>query len=270
MFNRLSARTGQPVFLNVDFYRNGVLTDPFAIKYVEIYKSQVLPHNLVATIPIVSRTDPSYPAPAQRLTTDEPMGNCGTEPMTTEIEGRYALPFMIPDDFASPDVFFDVWYYFADDPCPNQTEECETTQLLLKSCHRFWVYPESWYTSDQLQTIRFGFEPLDQKFNSPEVRPLELGLMPLPLYDYNFNLVNPMIPYLKPFITIETQHNEVLVDSAPCHIALRQGSYRSNPWVIRYMLDSSKFLKGTYRYNISLTLPDGSTRVSPKYILAIT
>lgn len=269
MFNRLSARSGQLVSLNVDFYRNGVLTDPFVIKYIEIYKSQVLPHNLVATIPITDKIDPLYPSPAQKTTTDVPAGVCGTDPAVEEIDGRYLLPFAIPNDFAAPDVYFDVWYYYADDPCPDQTTDCDSTELLLKSCHRFWIYPESWYTNDQLQTIRFGFEPLDQKFNSPEIRPLEVGLMPLPLYDYNFNLVNPMIPYLKPFITIETQHNEVLVDSAPCQMGLRQGSYRSNPWVIRYQMDSSKFLKGTYRYNITIMLPDGSTRVSPKYIVTI-
>lgn len=270
MFSRLSARLGQPVALNVDFYRNGILVDPFVIKQVEIYKSQVLPHNLVAVIPIINKSESIYPAPAQQDTQDIPAGQCGTEPFADVIPGKYTLPFTIPTDFSAPDVYFDVWYYYADDPCPNQTEECQTEELLLKSCHRFWVYPDSWYTSDDLQTIRFGFEPLDQKFNSPEVRPLEVGLMPLPLYDYNFNLVNPMIPYLKSTISIETMHCELLVDKAPCQIAIRQGSYRSNPWVIRYQLNTAEFLRGTYKYSITVTLPDGSTRVSPKYVLTIS
>ena len=117
--------------------------------------------------------------------------------------------------------------------------------------------------------MRFGFEPLDQKFYTPEARPLEVGLMPLPLYDYNFNLVNPMIPFLSPTISIETQHSEMLVDGATCVMGIRQGSNRSNPYVVKYDLDTSNFLKGTYRYWITLSLPDGTTRVSRKFVFSI-
>jgi hypothetical protein len=176
-----------------------------------------------------------------------------------------------------PDVYFDLWYYFPDDPCGQlgtAGTECDIDDpqyddFLLKCCHRFWVYPDEWFCNDGLQSINFGFEPLTQRFHSPEKRPLEVGIMPLPLYDYNFNLVNPMIPFLRPTINIETQNHELLVDDEAARIGVRQGSYRSNPWTIQYDLDTTKFLKGTYRYWLTLALPDGSTRVSKKFIITI-
>lgn len=279
-FPRISARRGQVVDLNVDFLNNGVLADPFAIRFVEIYKTSVAPHNLVATIPAVLPDDPLYPSPICQEAIDSETGQCGTEPSepSVPIVGKYHLPYAIPNDFSVPDVYFDLWYYFAEDPCGElgtEGTECDIDDeqydpLLLKCCHRFWVYPDEWFCNDGLQTVRFGFEPLDQRFHSPEVRPLEIGLMPLPLYDYNFNLVNPLIPFLRPTITMETQHCELLVDNEPARMGIRQGSYRSNPWVIQYDLDTTRFLKGTYRYWITLNLPDGSTRVSRKFILTIS
>lgn len=280
-FPRLSARRGHVVDLNIDFLRNGVLTDPYAIRFVEIYKSQVLPHNLVATIPVVSKLEDLYPAPVCQESIDHETGICGTEPSEDSIPvvGKYHLPFLIPNDFVVPDVYFDVWYYFPNNPCGELsqvgTDACDIDSpdfdsQLIRCCHRFWVYPDEWFCNDGLQTVRFGFEPLDQKFNTPEKRPLEIGLMPLPLYDYNFNLVNPLIPFLRPTITVETQNNELLVDSEVCDIGIRQGSYRSNPWVIKYMLDTTRFLKGTYRYQLKLNLPDGSSRVSKKFIFTIS
>jgi hypothetical protein len=276
-YPRISARRGQTVDLNIDFYHNGELADPYAIRYVEIYKSQVLPHNLVTTIPVVAVDDEDYPSPVCQEAEDTPEGDCGTEPeaSTTTIPGKFHLPYAIPNDFVVPDVYFDVWYYFPTNPCSDGTEDCDIDEAefdgeLLRCCKRFWVFPDEWYCSDNLQTIRFGFEPLDQQFRSPEVRPLEVGLMPLPLYDYNFNLVNPLIPFLRPTITIETQHRELLVDAADCTIGIRQGSYRTNPYVIRYNLDTSLFLRGTYQYYITLRLPDGTTRVSRKFMLAVS
>jgi len=290
-FPRISARRGQVVDLNVDFLRNGVGTDPFAIRKVEIFKDQVVPHNLVSTIPITDPSEfvgtnndvPLYPAPLcqEEEGSDTEIGVCGTEPPAPgegePIPGRYHLPFAIPDDFSVPGVYFDVWCYFAENPCEEGTafEDCdldnpEFEHKMLKCCHRFWVYPDEWYCDDDLQTIRFGFEPLDQSFNSPEIRPLEVGLMPLPLYDYNFNLVNPIIPFLRPTITIETQNGEVLATDEPCEIAIRHGSFRSNPWVVKYLLDTSNFLRGTYQYQITLHLPNGQTRVSRKFIFTIS
>lgn len=276
IFGRISARRGQIVDLNVDFLHAGILTDPYAIRYVEIYKTQVVPHNLVATIPVVSLDNATYPSPILREYEDSVKGECCTEPTadTTPIAGKYHLQYTIPNDFSAPDVYFDVWYYFPENPCENETD-CNIDDpiydsMLLKCCHRFWIYPDEWACNDKLQTIRFGFEPLDQKFYQPESRPLEVGLMPIPLYDYNFNLVNPMIPFIQPTITIETQHNELLVDNDICRIGIRQGSYKTNPWVIQYDLDTNSFLKGTYRYYITLKLPTGGTRVSKKFIFTVS
>ena len=267
-FSRISARRGQVVDLNVDFLRNGVLTDPYAIRKVELYKTSVVPHNLVATIPIGKPEETDYPSPlTQDLVEGQP------------VDGSYHLNYTIPDDFVVPDVYFDVWYYFADNPCGElgtgditgcDIDDATYDAFLLKSCNRFWVYPDEWFVNNSLQTVRFGFEPLDIKFFKPELRPLEVGLMPLPLYDYNFTLVNPMIPFLEPRISIETQHCESIVDESPARIGIRQGSYRSNPWVVQYDLDTSSFYKGTYRYWIKLLLPDGTTRVSRKFIFTIS
>jgi len=277
-FPRISARRGQVVDLNVDFLRNGVLADPFAVRFVEIYKTQVVPHNLVATIPIVDPFDPLYPSPLCQDDDSTGPGECGTEPVPGAVlPGKYHLPYAIPEDFEVPDVYFDLWYYFAESPCDMGTDptSCDLDDpafepMLLKCCHRFWVYPDEWFCDDRLQTIRFAFEPLDQRFHTPEVRPLEIGIMPLPLYDYNFNLVQPIIPFLRPTITIETQHCELLVQDDPCEIAVRHGSFRTNPWVVRYNLNTTAFLKGTYTYQITLNLPDGSTRVSRKFIFTIS
>lgn len=278
---RISGRRGKVIDLNVDFLRNGVATDPYAIRYIEIYKTQVLPHNLVATIPVSDPCSDIYPSPVCREYESATAGPCCTEPTSDTVAkpGRYHLLYDVPADFTVPDVYFDVWYYFADNPCgslgTDLTECCDIddpryADQLLKCCHRFWLYSDDWFCDDKLQTVRFGFEPLDIKFYSPEVRPLEVGIMPLPLYDYNFNLVNPMMPFLKPSITIDTQSCELIVEDAPCRIGIRQGSYRSNPYVIQYDLDTSTFLKGTYRYSIKLTLPNGQTRVSRKFIFTIS
>ena len=278
-YPRISARRGQVADLNIEFYHSGVLTDPYAIRKVEIYKTQVLPHNLLATIPVTS-LEGLYPAPLLREYEPTPLGDCCTEPTsdTIAIPGKYHLPYMVQADFPAPDVYHDVWYYFATNPCGEfgtDVTECDIDDpyyepLLLKCCNTFWVYPDEWACSNNLQTIRFGFEPLDQKFYQPEIRPMEIGLMPLPLYDYNYNLVTPMIPFIQPTITIETQHNELLVDEDPCRMGIRQGSYRSNPWVIQYDLDTSRFLKGTYRYSIKLKLPTGGVRVSRKFIFTVS
>lgn len=278
-FPRISARKNQVVDLNIDFLRNGVLADPFAIRYVEIYKSQVLPHNLVATIPIGDCDEVNYPAPVCQEGIADEAGLCGTEPTgdTIPVVGKYHLPFSIPDDFEAPDVYFDVWYYYATDPRFTEgTEGADCAiddevygESLLSCCHRFWVYPDGWFCDDGLQTIRFGFEPLDQKFNKPEIRNLEVGLMPLPLYDYNFNLVNPIIPFLRPEILIETTRCEMLVDWTSANMGIRQGSYRSNPWVVQYRLDTGEFTKGTYNYQIRLNMPDGTTRVSKKFVFTV-
>ena len=85
---RISGRRGQLIDLNIDFIRNGVATDPYAIRYVEIYKTQVLPHNLIATIPVIDPCDPSYPTPLCREYAPSEPGPCCTVPT----EGTVAIP----------------------------------------------------------------------------------------------------------------------------------------------------------------------------------
>jgi hypothetical protein len=110
---------------------------------------------------------------------------------------------------------------------------------------------------------------LDQRFRQPEVRPLEIGITPLPLYDYNFNLNAPVIPNITATIRIETMNKEVLVNDAVMEMGLRQGSYRTNPFVLRYNVNTNSFLIGTYRYRIIATLPDGSTRASKDFVFTV-
>lgn len=264
---RVSARRNRTVDLDVLFYRNGVLADPYAIRRIEIYKTSVAPHNLVSTILFPNPEAATYPAPAVQTST-----------------GQFYYPYDVPADATVPDVYFDVWYYYADNPCNNEgtdvtvgtdTPACDLDSddveaELLQSCHRFWVYPDGWATTDELQVIEFGFEPLSIHFNTPERRPLQVGLMPLPLYDFDYNLVAPLIPYLQATISVETRHGELIIDEEDMTIGLRQGAYRTNPFVLRWMLDTARFLIGSYRYRVTITLPDGSTRTSPWAIFTVT
>lgn len=258
---RISGRRGQVSGLDVDFYHNGVLADPFAIRRVDIYKNQVLSYNLVTSIPLLRPSDALYPLPVVKSGV-----------------GEYTLPYTVPADAEAPAVYFDVWYYFASNPCgqegtagsAGEVTGCDIDDsvydpLLLANCHRFYVYPDNWFTDDRLQSIQFGFEPLQIHFHQGDRRWLEIGLMPLPLYDFDYNLVMPLIPFLTGTIHIETRNCETLVDSAPMEIAIRQGSYRTNPFVLRYLMTANDFLIGTYRYRVTITLPNGIVQASPWY-----
>lgn len=290
IYPRISARRNNQVQLCNTFIRGGVPTDPYAITRVDIYKTQVLEQNLVASFIFADPCDPDYPLPAAKATEEVADGICGTAGTDgAEVPGKYCLLWDIPADAVVPDVYIDVWSFLPDNPClldefegstccdtntagdvcPDLTCE-EFDDYILKCCNRFWVYPDNWVCFDESITIRYGFEPLDQRFNKPEVRPLEVGIMPLPLYDYDFNRNMPIIPNLQGTITIETGRCEVLVDSAPMEIGLRQGSYRSNPFVLKYTIDTSDFLIGTYNYRVKVTLPDGSTRVSPNFVFTVS
>jgi hypothetical protein len=273
----------------MQFMRGGIATPPYAIRKVDIYKTQILPSNLIASFVVVDPCDPSYPSPIEYIRADTEPGPCCTDgEIGAIVPGDYRLLLDIPADASVPDTYFDVWSFIPTNPCELEefapsctvdTAGCvqypdldspEIQGLVIQSCGRFWVYSDDWDVQDSLTSIRLGFEPLDQKFNQPEIRPLEIGIMPLPLYDYDFNLVAPILPQLQGTITIETINNELLVDNFPLTIGLRQGSYRSNPYVFRYTLDTSKFLKGTYSYSIKAILPDGSTRCSKKFVLTIS
>lgn len=281
---RISGRVGNLVDLNVDFYNNGKLDNPYWIQRVEIYRCKVTPENLVVVIPFSAPDDDIYPAPACTETITVPISECGTEPDAVRpVPGKYHLPFMVPATFKAPDVYIDVWYFYPRNPClgdeypadcvgpvDDSTTGCDPLDPALQNklvtcCHRFWVYPDAWMCDDGLQTVNFSFEALNVRFNNPEVKPLEVGLIPLPVYTYNKTLVDSLMPYLQPSITIGTQHCETLVSDMPMELGIRQGTYRSNPWVVRWNLDTNEFLRGSYWYKIKLTFPNGQTRVSQKY-----
>jgi hypothetical protein len=290
VFSRISARRGNPVLLCNTFYNGGVPTDPYAITKVEIYKNQVLPSNLVATFVFESPCDPNYPSPGFKDTEDLPPGECGTEgQIGAPIDGKFCLLWDVPCDAGAPDVYLDVWYFLPSNPCLKdefQGSTCcfETTDgqicpdldcddfddFILKCCNRFWVYPNDWLCVDESISIRYGFEPLDQRYHKDEVRPLEVGIMPLPLYDNDFNTNMPIIPALEGSITIQTGNGEALVEDAPMEMGLRQGSYRSNPFVLRYTIDTTQFLIGTYNYRVKVRLPDGSSRVSKDFVFTVS
>jgi len=258
-FTRISGRRGSVVNLDVDFYKGGQLADPILYR-VEIFRGKVTPENIVAAFQLDEPESSSYPLPVVQL-----------EDSSGPIAGKFRLPWLVPDDLVVPDTYFDTWFFFTSDPRSGSGDTLENHQdELIEACHRFFVYPDEWHTDPKLQTIRFGYEPLDQKFHKPEVRPLEVGVMPLPLYDFDFNLIVPMIPFMQATISIETENCESLVEDEPMEIKLRQGAYRTNPFVFSYLLDTSQFLIGTYRYRITTTLPCGTTRVSPTFIFTIS
>jgi hypothetical protein len=272
-YPRISGRLGNTLDLNVTFYRNGVPADPFAIRRVKIYRSAVQPENLVAEFVIPSPLNPDYPSPIQR------------ELDTSNVPrpGVYHLYWDVPSDLIVPDIYFDVWEYLPDDPgvLPGVTETGGTIgditggptlddeSLWMACCNQFWLYADGVNCDDGLEDCRFGFEAIDEKFFSPEIRTLQVGIMPLPLYDYNYNKCAPMIPMLRGRISIFTDNCETLVDNVPMTMGIRSGTYRSNPFVLKYRVDTSQFLKGSYKYQVTLELPNGETRVSPKFVLQV-
>lgn len=293
-YTRISARRGQQVDLDVTFLQGGIAADPYAIYRIEIYQGKVADDKIVAAVDIPAPSSSDYPLPLVKIGSGD---------------GHFRYTWDVPSDLVVPDVYFDVWYFYGSNPISSSSGSGSgssgssgsssgssgsgsgssgsssgsnssgsstdlndlslyTTQL-TKVCNRFWVYPDQWYADGGLQTIRLGFEPLDKVFRKPEVRPLEVGMMPLPLYDYDFNLVTPILPYTVATIEISTENCERIVDDVAITIKLRQGAYRSNPFVLSYLLDTSDFLIGTYKYRITIQLPDGTTRTSDSLYFTI-
>lgn len=277
---RISARTGQIVDLKVTFYQNGVPTDPFMIRRVDIYQGCEKPENLVATIPI--STGSGYPSPLLRMEPEGSIGQCGTEPPPgANMPGVFILPFLIPETFRAPQVYIDVWRFLGKDPGSagigtdpdliyGNQDILEDDALWISQSNKFYVFPDSFFTDDGLIVPRLGFEALDKIFYKPEIRTLEIGVMPLPLYDYDFNRIAPLIPHLKAFITIETDNSEVLVNNVPMRIGVRQGTYRTNPFTLQYTLNTQNFIVGSYQYRITVALPNGETRVSAPFRLTVS
>jgi hypothetical protein len=251
LYPRISAKTGQPVGLNVMFRQGGMPKDPFALRRIDIYYQSVKEENLVAQIPFAEPSMTGYPAPAV------------SDP---NIEGSFVVEFQVPNTF-SEGIYFDVWRFVGSTPTSLSDYNFDDESLWISQCNKFWVFQDCWFLDDGLITPRFAFEPLDSRFRKGEVRNLEVSIMPLPLYDFDQNRIIPMIPQICPFITISTEEGEILegLEKAPCQIGLRQGSYRTNPYVVQCPLDTNAFLKGQYRYRIILELPNGESRISEPF-----
>ena len=268
IFPRISGRIGQPIDLNVTFYRNGVPTDPYAIVNVAIYSVAVKRENLIVVIPIKPPWDSDYPSPLSREADDS---------VTPIKPGVFHLIWDVPKtDIIVPNIFFDVWNYIPDNPGISSSAGITAEETILndeglwqRCCNEFWLYQEGFVCTDDLTVINFGFEAMNIKFHQPEIRTLEVGLMPLPLYDFDYNKVMPIIPFLKAYITVSTEHHELLVCRAPMKIGLRAGTFRSNPFSLQWLCDTNNFLKGSYNYRIDLTLPNSETRSSPQFTFQI-
>lgn len=263
---RISGRLGNPLDLNLTFYRNGIPTDPYAIRKISIYRSAVQAENLVTEFLISSPLDPSYPTPISR----EVDSNNVVQP------GVFHLYWEVPDTgIPTPDIFFDVWSYLPVNPgigsggtgaTGTGSEDLLNDESLWQTCcEKFWLYPDGFYCDANLSNIRLAFEAMDAKLKQPEVRTIEVGIMPLPLYDFDYNKIAPLIPMLRAKISIWTENCELLVDGDPMEIGLRDGSYRSNPFTLKYRVCSSFFLKGSYKYRVMVCLPNGETRVSDDF-----
>tara|TARA_R100001244_G_scaffold25113_4_gene25561 strand:+ start:19497 stop:20294 length:798 start_codon:yes stop_codon:yes gene_type:complete len=256
IFSRLSARSGNTVALNATFNNNGVPNDPFALRRVDIYKGSVKEENLVAQVLFGTPDGTGYPYPAI------------VDPARP---GVFEVLFEVPIDFKEG-IYFDVWKFVGNTPESLSDFDYDDEDQWICQCNKFWVFCDGWFLDDGLLTPRFAFEPLDSRFRKGEVRSLEVGIMPLPLYDWDMNRFGPMIPQICPFITVETMECEILegLEKAPCKLGLRQGTYRSNPYVVQCPLDTSSFLKGKYRYKITMELPNGESRVSEYFTFSIT
>jgi hypothetical protein len=285
IFPRISGRIGRPIDLNITFYQNGIPTDPYAIIKVQIYRSSVQPENLIAEIPVLPPWDPAYPAPVSRELVDDVTGACGTAPDPSGFKpGVFHLFWDVPKTLQTPDIYFDVWTFIPTNPgidisagggTVGATDSDELALLQDESlwqqcCNEFWLYPDSFYCDSGLQNIRLGFEAIDINLYQPERRTIEVGIMPLPLYDFPYNKIAPIIPQLKAFITISTENCEIIVSRKPMRVGLRQGTYRTNPFVLQYLVDTSQLYKGSYRYRVELELPNGETRASSDFILQVS
>lgn len=252
LYPRISARTGQPVGLNVTISRNGVPTTPYALRRIDIYYQSVTEENLVSQIIFGDPDSTDYPLPA-----------------TISGDGLITVEFQVPTTFQEG-IYFDVWRFIGSESTASDFDLDDEDEW-ISQCNQFWVFPDGWYLDDGLITPRFGFEPLNNRFTKGSITNLEISLMPLPLYDYDQSRINPIIPQICPYITVETEENEVLLglEKAPGKIGLRQGTYRSNPYVIQYLLDTTRFLKGTYVYKVILELPNAEVLISPPFRFTI-
>lgn len=289
---RLSAAVCDDVSLNVQFLNNGLPADPNRICSVKIYKCSVSEPNLVTEIVFPDPVDSDYNLSnaliyggmLQRCGDTSSEALCGTEVQPEFTPGCFKLVLNLCPDVFESGTYFDVWNFIGNvcETCEDDTgttdvtgitdvteSPCSDESQIISQCNKFFVSSGGWLVDDGLKNLKLGFESLDKRFQQPEKRLLEVGIMPLPLYDYDYNKMQAIIPMLSATITVMTSCCEILVDSEKMKIGLKQGSYRSNPYVLQYLFDTNKFLKGTYRYRVDIQLPDGQTRSSPYFTLAV-
>lgn len=245
---RITARPGDFVDLNMTFLRNGVPQSPFALRRIDIYRSSPRPGNIEGSIIFTDPLSTTYPSPATEIDT-----------------GEFVAPFYVPENFVTGDIYFDVWHFIGTDDGRTDLDD-ESSWISQRG--EFWVFDDVWLTDDELSTIRLGFEPLDKKFRRGEIRKLEVAVHPLPLYDYDFNMLTPIIPQLNPRISIYTHNCELLVQDAPCQMGVRQGAHRNSPFVVQCLLDTRTLIRGAYQYVIKVNI-ENKTLISPRFNFVI-
>lgn len=268
--------------LQAQFLDNGIPADPWQLCSIKIYRECVCEENLITETIFPEATDydrglsnsPIYNSLIRRCRQGESTGSCGTDFSDQYTPGCFVFDLELCKELFSAGVYHDVWCFIGNESELNGclTDPTSWTQSDCQcQCNTFYVQESEWFVDDGLKNIRLGFEPLDSRFQQPEIRTMEIGMMPLPLYDYDRQKLSSVIPCMSATITVYTQYGtcETIIDAEAMSIGLRQGSYRSNPYVLQYKLDTMRFIKGTYRYRVTVGLPNGETRVSPPFNLTI-
>jgi hypothetical protein len=245
-YPRIAGRLGQDVELNMAFYHNGTLQSPYGIRRIDIYEGTIKPEYRVDRIIFPAPSDAGYPLPAVE-----------TGP------GLFEVQYTIPSTFVPAQVYYDVWYYI-----PTAVTDPDDETLWRNHYGQFWAYDDVWAHDDGSSTRRIGFEPLDKKFRRGEISNLEVAIHPLPLYDYEFNKLAPIIPQLSPTVSIWTSKDELIMANIPCKMGIRHGRSRNSPFVVQCALDTRTLLIGTYRYIVTVNV-DGSILSSDKLYFSI-
>ena len=248
IYPRVAGRLGNTVSLNMKTLRNGRLQAPFALRRIDIYRGSIRPANQIDTINFSDPTDTGYPAPAIEGAT-----------------GCFEVLYDAPEDLVPNEIYFDVWHFVGSDP---GTANIDDERLWISQTGMFWLYHDTWIIDDELITKRIGFEPLDKKLRRGEIRTIEVAIHPLPKYDYDFNKIAPIIPQLRPTISIRTSHNELIVNNVPCDIGVRQGHHRNSPFVVQCQIDTRTLVRGTHNYIIQVNIDD-NTIASPKFYFTV-
>ena len=228
--------------------RNGQPQSPFALREINIYRGSISPGNIVATIPFPDPSSTAYPFPATEIAV-----------------GEFVVPFLVPQEFVTCDVYFDVWSFLGTDP---GTAGLDDTSHWISQRGMFWVFDDVWISDDDLRSLRIGFEPLDKKLRRGELRTIEVAIHPLPLYDYEYNVMAPIIPQLSPTMTIHTDRDELIASDAPCQVGIRQGRSLNSPYVVQCLIDTRTLTRGTYKYTIKTKIGD-KTIISPRFNFTI-